>query len=868
MLVTVTLASVTTAQQLPAAASPNPVPALFTQKPPPAGEILGASTENRRVTRTPEGRLVIETWTQPVRVRRDNAWQWIDPTLVESAGTLRPKITATDVAFSAGGARQPLATLNVPDRGQIIFSWPDPLGKPTVTGNKAAYPDAAGPGSSLVVTALATGFRWEIVLNSRPAKTDFTFPLQAPGLTVKPGTNGAATVLDPGGREIARSTPVALRSANGKQRVISASATAKALSVRPESAFLADPQTTYPVAIGATVGTAATRDVDITDEGNPANPGSSTLTAGGIFGIRNRSYLRFDDTALTGQNIVDAKLTLTNTDGPGCGETVNGIQVRRVTGRWDASTITWNTAPASTTEGAQTIKQSYGPDCDMGPLDWPITDIAKSWAAGEPNYGVVLQAPDETLDDDDFRVLASSEYGMPNLTPKITVTAVPAPRPTVVSPAGPDGVEVFTAPAAWKLDTLPVSSVNTHALSGASDRAQANAPLLAPPYFDPETGQVVAPATTAGKDLAGQALSGIAYANGEADETIPGDFENEDSPAAHALPLAPLETNYSVAPHVVEVANSYQKLDSILDEVLDLDETVPAGTELFATHLWPERNLVVVQSTDASPGLRKALADRYGTYSVAIWLRTDADRLDLIDDQQSQSAATDNRQVDTGKVNGGSLFASPATGDGRECTTGFAMGSAADKLMVSAGHCTAGANQMTSIGTVKWDNHTDGVGTVKLPGQPTYYGDLTLINTLFRETSPTIFVGDQNSSLKRWVGGRYSVPAKEGDQYCTGGITSGQICRWKVTDLGWKIENKESGAKTRWLQMGKKAGRCVNGGDSGGPVYTFRSDGYVVAKGITAVSNAKTEPILDVCVHGFTDFHDVMKAVGKDIYKK
>ncbi|MFI6317802.1 hypothetical protein ACIBG8_09810 [Nonomuraea sp. NPDC050556] len=92
----------------------------------------------------------------------------------------------------------------------------------------------------------------------------------------------------------------------------------------------------------------------------------------------------------------------------------------------------------------------------------------------------------------------------------ITVTAEPAPRPAVVNPAGPDGVEVSTAPVAWKTDTLPVSSINTRALSGAGDRAQANANLLAPPYFDPDGGQVVVPATAAGRDLAGQALSGIA----------------------------------------------------------------------------------------------------------------------------------------------------------------------------------------------------------------------------------------------------------------------------------------------------------------------------------------------------------------------
>ncbi|MFC4063280.1 hypothetical protein ACFOWE_33785, partial [Planomonospora corallina] len=176
--------------------------------------------------------------------------------------------------------------------------------------------------------------------------------------------------------------------------------------------------------------------------------------------------------------------------------------------------------------------------------------------------------------------------------------------------------------------------------------------------------------------------------------------------------------------------------------------------------------------------------------------------------------------------------------------------------MVTAGHCLLPQGGYSKIGPVLWSNWHRGTGTVKLPGQPTYYGDLGLINTNIRDTSPTIFVGDKNSSTKRWVGGRHSVRAKEGDQYCTGGATTGQICRWKVTDLAWKVDTFEGDnydGTLRWVQVGKKRGRCVNGGDSGGPVYTFRSDGYVVAKGITSASNTKDEPIKDTCLHFFTD---------------
>ncbi|GGL01352.1 hypothetical protein GCM10010126_70760 [Planomonospora parontospora] len=170
VLVAVAAAMLASAQQLPAAASPAPAPPPAAPPTPPPGELLGAAPQDRRVTKQPDGRLVIEAWTQPVRVHRDGAWRWIDPTLVESGGVLRPKITVTPVEFTSGGARKPLATLTTQDGKPVTFTWPTALARPTVTGGKAVYADAAGPGSSLVVTALPTGFRWEIVLKSRPAK--------------------------------------------------------------------------------------------------------------------------------------------------------------------------------------------------------------------------------------------------------------------------------------------------------------------------------------------------------------------------------------------------------------------------------------------------------------------------------------------------------------------------------------------------------------------------------------------------------------------------------------------------------------------------------------------------------------------------
>lgn len=828
--------------------------------------------------------MIIETWSRPVRLKQNNgAWAWIDTGLVEKDGALRPKLVKASLAFTAGGKSEPFAQLSTAGGQSLALSWPTPLPRPQVSANRATY--ELGNGAQLVVSAMAMGFRYEIILQRRPTKPlDLTLPVQVKGAS---SGERREELVNAQGRTVLHASTPRLRIKPGRGTTAKSALGAfkseqsgDNLRVALDGAKL--DTTAFPVTISGSVAMPTSADVDVSDNGGVGDPSSPLLMAGGIFGVRNRVLLRFDTMALTGQRIIDAKLSVVNTDGPGCGDAGDGIQVRRTTSRWDPYNLTWANKPATTTEGATIVTQSYASACGRGTLTWPVKEIAAAWASGSPNYGLTLQEPNEANTFDNFRELASTEYGDPGTeVPKLTVVTEPVPSPQVLYPAGPDGVEVFTAPADWKLDTLPVSSENVHALNGADDRAQANAITLAPPYFDPASGQVVAPATLAGKDTASQVLSGIALDNGDADETLAIGFENEDSPAARTSAVATAETPYSITPRYVEVANSYQALNAITDQVLDLGTTIPAGTELFATQIWPERNLVVVQSTDASLGLRKALADRYGTYNVAIWLRSKSDRPHT-NVQTKFSAAADSRQNDTGKLNGGSKFVSyksDLTQFGA-CTTAFAMGSATDKLMVSAGHCIPEGGQLVDPGIVKWTNWRDGQGTIKLPNQPTYYGDVSLIETGFgRVTSPTIFIGGRDSSTKQWVGGRFSVPAREGDQYCIGGaspnpVSNGQICRFKVTDIAWKVQYTDpktgkTDGTARWVQVGKKTGRCPVSGDSGSPVYTFRkSDGYVVAKGIFSGGAGDNQPVQSTCVTYFTDFHDVMKAVGKDIYKK
>ncbi|MEU7822577.1 hypothetical protein [Catellatospora sp. NPDC049133] len=92
----------------------------------------------------------------------------------------------------------------------------------------------------------------------------------------------------------------------------------------------------------------------------------------------------------------------------------------------------------------------------------------------------------------------------------------------------------------------------------------------------------------------------------------------------------------------------------------------------------------------------------------------------------------------------------------------------------------------------------------------------------------------------------WSVSPSIGDQYCTGGSFSGELCGWSVNGVGvnfW-VGDKYKRNMTR----GAKSGLCTTGGDSGGPIYTVLGNGNVVAKGIHSTGGSSGG-----CTETFTD---------------
>lgn len=139
-------------------------------------EVPGVATEISRSRPFPDGHITTDTYTAPARGKQaDGSWPWSDNSLTEHDGALRPGVSGAKVTveLSGGGHNRPFASTRVADKGQEpALICPKTLPRPTVGENIVTYEDAAGtPGADLVVTALTTGFRLDVVPRERPKGT-------------------------------------------------------------------------------------------------------------------------------------------------------------------------------------------------------------------------------------------------------------------------------------------------------------------------------------------------------------------------------------------------------------------------------------------------------------------------------------------------------------------------------------------------------------------------------------------------------------------------------------------------------------------------------------------------------------------------
>nr|WP_260408668.1 DNRLRE domain-containing protein [Planomonospora venezuelensis] len=437
-----------------------------------AVEVADQTTATSITHAQPDGKTYkTEVTAGPVRTRQGNAWVPIDTTLAEQGGKLRPKALAEGAAveLSAGGTG-PFVKMSA-DGKSYALTWPTPLPKPAIKGNVATYTDAAGVGmgADLVVTALPTGFRHEVVLRQRPSKPlKLRIGVADEGLTLTEGKGGRLLLKGKDKKPVFSAARPAMSDGSAKgRRSLAKHAEAGTdlvtkdgrteLVITPDQAFLADASTTYPVRVASAVTLPLGADVDVSTNDTidlPAYPDNQYIMAGTMTGgLKSRLHLRFDTTGLPGSTVTAATLSMNTIDSHNCGAALaNGIQVARLTGTWNPDNLYWAGKPAHTTEDASTNFKGVTSDCATHPdsMEWNVTGIAQDWAAGAANHGLVLKSPGEA-NINNYRVFTSSEDTDFNLPPKLTITTSgPASAPSVSAPAitpaqAVDGTTVTTS---------------------------------------------------------------------------------------------------------------------------------------------------------------------------------------------------------------------------------------------------------------------------------------------------------------------------------------------------------------------------------------------------------------------------------------
>ncbi len=308
-------------------------------------------------------------------------------------------------------------------------------------------------------------------------------------------------------------------------------------------------------------------------------------------------------------------------------------------------------------------------------------------------------------------------------------------------------------------------------------------------------------------------------------------------------------TTGSVSRSIQPAQASIARLSNIADLVTRLNAKGVAHADLiWKTSPDEEHNRTIITVSALNSDLMSTLATSFGTNLIAV--RIDPHKL---------MASSDTRSRDTSPFWGGANVYVPAG----QCSTGFPWNVGGGVYgMLTAGHCAPTGGTVSNAayypntwGTVtsgSEENWQTGSGTAYYNGQSTYRGDVSLIRIDHGATSQAeIYTNDGTTSrivgaMSGWVG--------LGNSVCFSGNVTNYWCGM-VTETGVNMWYAGDGVNV-WARNVDDASAvgatCPTHGDSGGPVYQWRSDGRAIAQGILSGS----APEILACDMFFTDINN------------
>lgn len=418
-------------------------------------EVVSLRDEDSITIANPDGTTTMELYAGPAHAwdpeaaaavdgTDPGAWVAIDTSLEAGDVGLVPVAAAAEMAFSAGGSA-PLASLSTEGVG-LAIGWPTALPAPEVDGSVARYRQVL-PNADLEVEALATGFKWRLILNRRPTgPLTFDVPLTRMGLTAQQSTSGQLTLSDSRGNTVAVSDPATMWGADIDARTGDPTRSApvtttlvntkkgQVLRVTPDGAFLADPAVTLPITVDPSPSLTASADTFVqTTYANTSQWSSTELRAGTSDGgtLKARSLVKFDVRALVDKTITNADLRLWTTHSWSC--TSATVTARRLTSAFSSATV-WSGQPAATTtgQGSASYAAGYSPSCPDAWGSIPVDAIVTAWAGGAANNGFQVVASESA--NSGWKKFNSIEAGTRPPTLSVTYNTSPA-TPTSLFPA-------------------------------------------------------------------------------------------------------------------------------------------------------------------------------------------------------------------------------------------------------------------------------------------------------------------------------------------------------------------------------------------------------------------------------------------------
>ncbi|EPH41367.1 trypsin-like serine protease [Streptomyces aurantiacus] len=261
--------------------------------------------------------------------------------------------------------------------------------------------------------------------------------------------------------------------------------------------------------------------------------------------------------------------------------------------------------------------------------------------------------------------------------------------------------------------------------------------------------------------------------------------------------------------------------------------------DIFETAPDREENRVKITTRTVSDELVSSLADAFGADSISVVHAPEAPQ-----DALFRGSRIDDRSP----FWGGAQIITPKGGD---CSSGLPWVAGDVSMMLTAAHCVPNGGSVTTrhdvMGYVvegmreNWDGNGARRGTERFPNDDEYRGDLALVempdgeDATVPKFSEGMVYGVGNTEGRR-IRGVFSRPAQRGDEFCTGGFKTTEVCGWTTgyTRVNRFINDNVFGtiAMVRGVNTATKRGQCSKRGDSGGPAYIVNSDGSINAKGI------------------------------------